>query len=100
MTVAPAVREAYAPLMHKLQNFYATTGKHLSDTELFIALEQRFGDEILNTICVPFGLTTGSCLIIARQLLRETEVSSASSPGKKRLFSFLDTFLRERGQCA
>lgn len=52
--LAPALRE-----------FYKTQCVGLSNVDLALRLEQRFGREITDTICTPNGFTVGGCLIIA-----------------------------------
>lgn len=56
-------------LTDRMKHWY---GEHatMSDKELFIALEGEFGNDIVQQVCVPHGLTQGGCLVAAIYLLR------------------------------
>ena len=59
-------------LMPPIREFYAKLGRrNITDAELAMEIERRFGDRILHEVCLPHGLFMGSCLLIAIQALRE-----------------------------
>lgn len=55
----------FAALAPQLQSFYRTEGTGLSNADLALQIEQRFGRQITDTICTPNSLTFGGCLIVA-----------------------------------
>jgi len=48
-----------------LRQLYQKLGRHVSDTDLLIEIELRFGDEIVKKVCIPHGVDQGVCLVIA-----------------------------------
>jgi hypothetical protein len=56
--------EVIAPLAQKLRDFYDKL-KPIDDNELFIRIEQEFGQLLLYEICIPHALHLGACLVIA-----------------------------------
>lgn len=58
-------------LKHELQSFYAKLGKRLSDRDLAIEIERRFGRKILEEVCIPHGLFQGVCLILAKEVAKQ-----------------------------
>ncbi len=60
------------PLMPAIRDFYAKLGRrNITDAELALEIERRFGDRILHEVCIPHGLYMGACLLIAVQALKE-----------------------------
>ncbi len=59
-------------LLPPLREFYATLGRqHITDTELALEIEKRFGDQIVQKVCIPHGLFMGACLLIAIAAIKE-----------------------------
>jgi hypothetical protein len=59
-------------LMPPIREFYAKLGRrNITDAELAMEIERRFGDRILHEVCLPHGLYMGACLLIAIQAVRE-----------------------------
>jgi hypothetical protein len=59
-------------LIPSIREFYAKLGRsNITDAELALEIERRFGDRILNEVCIPHGLFMGSCLLIALQAVKE-----------------------------
>ena len=57
---------AVAPFLDMFLPFYAgllASDPNISEQDMFVAFEQKFGDYILQKICIPNGLTSGSCLL-------------------------------------
>jgi hypothetical protein len=49
----------------RLIEWYANYAGRKSDASLLLGIEQNFGVDILNLVCLPCGLSYGACLIIA-----------------------------------
>lgn len=60
-----------ATMSTELRAFYARLGRRMSDRELAIEIERKYGDEILKKVCIPNGISAGACLIIALEVARE-----------------------------
>ncbi len=58
-------------LIPPIRDFYAKLGRrNITDAELAMEIERRFGDRILNEVCIPHGLYMGACLLIAIQAIK------------------------------
>jgi len=58
-------------LIPPIRDFYAKSGRrNITDAELAMEIERRFGDRILNEVCIPHGLYMGACLLIAIQAIK------------------------------
>jgi hypothetical protein len=68
--VAPETREWIAPLADKLNAFYNRIGRNMTQRELFLEIERNFGDQLLNEVCIPRGLSQGACIIIAMESMK------------------------------
>jgi hypothetical protein len=54
------------------QEFNAKLGhQNITDTELALEIERRFGDQLVQKVCIPHGLFMGACLLIAISALKE-----------------------------
>ncbi len=71
ITIKDEVKEWYKEIANDLKVFYIRTGIRLTERELFIAIERRFGTRILKEICIPHNLNQGECLIIAMAVAKE-----------------------------
>jgi hypothetical protein len=59
-------------LIPPIREFYSKLGRrNITDAELAMEIERRFGDRILNEVCIPHGLYMGACLLIAIQAVKE-----------------------------
>ena len=59
-------------LLPPIREFYATLGRrNITDEELAMEIERRFGDRILHEVCIPHGLFMGACLLIAIQAVKD-----------------------------
>ena len=65
------VQDWLKELAQPLQDFYASLGRHLSTTDLAAEIELRFGNQIVQKMCIPHGLSQGACLIIAIEVARK-----------------------------
>lgn len=53
-------------LLPPLREFYAKLGhRNITETELALEVERRFGDQLMQKVCIPHGLFTGARLLIA-----------------------------------
>ena len=71
LTVTPEAKAWMHGLAEQLRDFYAKLGHRMTDRELALEIERRFGDEILHKVCIPNGLYEGACLIIAMEIAKE-----------------------------
>jgi len=44
----------------------------ISDKDLFIELEMKFGDDLVKQVCIPHNLTAGACMILVIEGCRGT----------------------------
>lgn len=66
-------RRRLEPLKARLASWYATNGYRFDNqNKLFWELEENFGDEIVQHVCIPYGLHDAECLAAAVLLCRET----------------------------
>jgi hypothetical protein len=63
-------RAAIAPLLEPLETFYRTEGRALSDLDLIIEIERRFGDRILKDVCIPCHIRNAACLVMAAEIVK------------------------------
>jgi hypothetical protein len=68
----PETRAWYDGMAADLKMFYGKVGARLTERELFIEIEQRFGDRLQKEICIPHGLTAGACILAAMAICRES----------------------------
>ena len=71
INISPEARQWLADLADALRDFYNRLGRHLTDADLMMEIERRFGQEIMEKVCVPHGLFQGACLLIAMAVARE-----------------------------
>jgi hypothetical protein len=69
--VSEEAKEWMKPLIVPIQEFYAKLGRRMTDNELAMEIERRFGDRILEEVCIPHGLHMGACLLIAMQAAKD-----------------------------
>jgi hypothetical protein len=60
------------PLREKLLEFHRTEGKYLDAVSAIIKIEDRFGAEIVEKVCIPNGMKNGECLLLALCVSRGT----------------------------
>jgi hypothetical protein len=70
--VVPEALEWMQGMADELRQFYDSIGKRLTDTELAIEIERRFGERILHEVCIPNKLYQGVCLIIAAEVAKRS----------------------------
>ena len=66
-------RERLEPLKKVLQHWYLKEGFRQDDEgKLFWAIERKFGEKILQEVCLPHNLQNAECLVAAVLLCRES----------------------------
>lgn len=76
-------RQMFGPFGGELEVFYSGLDRTLSDSELALEIERKFGDRILKEVCLPNDMKYGACLLIAVSLAKQgskidlTEASNA-----------------------
>lgn len=61
------------PILGPIRDFYKSLGRKMTEYELMMEIERRFGEQILDEVCIPHGLSQGACLLIAVQAAMETD---------------------------
>jgi hypothetical protein len=69
--VSDEAKEWMAPLIAPIREFYKGLGRRMTERDLYIEIERRFGEQILREVCIPHGLSQGACLLIAVQAVRD-----------------------------
>jgi hypothetical protein len=54
-----------AELGRAIQQYFSRLGRNLTRTEMAAEIERRFGERIVDEVCVPNGFSEGACLILA-----------------------------------
>lgn len=75
VVISDEAKKWMAGMAIELQQFYRKLGRNLTDRELAYEIERRFGDEILKKVCIPNGLYSGACLLIAMEVAKEISKS-------------------------
>ncbi len=60
------VFESILPLIDNIVKFYVEFKKNkpkVTEREMFIAIEQQFGDQLVERICIPMNVQLGACVI-------------------------------------
>ena len=77
--VTDEAKQWMKPLLASIRDFYRETGGNLTDRELALEIERRFGEQILNEVCIPHRLSQGACLLIAIQAAVDEKIKSCLS---------------------
>jgi hypothetical protein len=72
--VSPEARDWLAQLAPDLQDIYDREWRELDDNALALAIEARFGDRIVQEVCIPNKISHFQCLLIACAVARETQL--------------------------
>ena len=56
----------------KLIDWYENYEGRASDASVLLGIEQAFGNELMNRVCLPCKLSYGACLIIALAVAKQT----------------------------
>lgn len=60
------------PLKPQLMELYQK--KKLDDLDMLLEIEKYFGEEIVRSVCVPYKMSHGACLILALGVAKDTTV--------------------------
>jgi hypothetical protein len=72
LIISDEVMAKLDPLKLRLIDWYNRyEGRH-SDASVLLGIEQEFGNELLNAVCFPCGLSYGACLIIALSVAKQS----------------------------
>ncbi len=71
VSITPEARNMMGEMIPILQYYYKQEGYKLSDGELMLDIERRFGDDLLRLVCLPNKLDAGACLIMALMVAKE-----------------------------
>lgn len=55
--------DALAPLHEALKAFYCDGGSHMNERDQFVELESRFGERLVDAVCIPLKISQGQCLL-------------------------------------
>jgi hypothetical protein len=61
------------PLLKDLRAWYRGEGTQLPDRELFLKIEECFGDRLVREVCIPRKVYALSCILAAIELIKEPE---------------------------
>ncbi len=62
---SPKAVAAIQPLKQELRRFFLLQNRHVSDLELAMEIERRFGDLLIEKVCKVLGLDDGGCWHLA-----------------------------------
>ena len=61
----PSAIQLMDGLADELKGFYSRLGRQITDAELALEIERRWGEKILKEVCIPMGMHLGACLLLA-----------------------------------
>ena len=73
-----------------LRAFYRKLGRNISEKDLAIEIERRYGQEILEKVCIPHGLFQGACLLIAMEVARESTLPNTGDEASDKVLKAAD----------
>lgn len=68
-------KQLLAHLAGELKKWYRESWHKLDDSALLLEIEKRYGENIVNTVCIPHQLSQGVCLLIAAAVAKEGYVA-------------------------
>lgn len=73
VTATDEARTWFNGLKADLRKFYREVGRSLTERQLFVEVERRFGDRLLHEVCIPHGMIAGACIWAAIDVARGTD---------------------------
>ena len=73
VTVSAEAKSWLKGLATELRTFYRRLGRTLTERDLLLEIERRYGARILREVCIPHGLFEGACLLIAAAVACEPQ---------------------------
>lgn len=67
------VKQLLGSLATDIRNYYIGLGKQMSDLQLSLLIENKFGKRIVKEFCIPKNLDQGECLIYAVAAAKDTD---------------------------
>jgi len=67
-------KKSLEPIKGRLVEFYDTLPKPTSDVMALLKIEEIFGSQLLELVCIPCGLTHGACLLLALTVAKKANV--------------------------
>ncbi len=71
ITIYEDAKEYVAGFATELKELYKKLGPKVNDRDLFIAIEQTFGERLLNEVCIKHKMERGACIWIALAVAKE-----------------------------
>lgn len=71
LVISQEAKEWMGELAVRLREFYRRLGRTLTNSELALEIERRYGQEIVEKVCIPHGIFQGACLLIAMEVAKE-----------------------------
>jgi hypothetical protein len=71
LLISDEARNLFSPMAEELISYYETCGKNLSEADLFIDVQSKFGDKIFDEICLPLKIMSNACISLAIAFMRE-----------------------------
>jgi len=65
LTFYPSSLARMEPLRERLLEFHRGPGATLSDVDASLKIEELFGAELVDKVCIPSGIRNGVCLLMA-----------------------------------
>ncbi len=67
------IKKIYERYLPELKTYYEKISGHLlTYKELFILIDQEFGERFVREVCVPYNMASGACIDIACTLCKES----------------------------
>lgn len=57
----------------ELREIYEKEWKNLSEEQIALEIEKKFGDRLVKEVCIPNNISYGVCLLIATAIAKNTE---------------------------
>lgn len=70
-----SMEDMLEPFVPDLKQFYAKEGYKMTDRDLFIEIERRFGDRMMHDICIPANVYQGTCVLAAVKVVQKKEAA-------------------------
>lgn len=70
LVVNDDVKKFFDPIVERIQSFYRHRGRRLDPTDLAVAIEITFGDDILEKVCIPHGISMDVALVVAMEVAK------------------------------
>jgi hypothetical protein len=88
------------PIKQNLLDFWKTMPPGISDAEALLLIEARFGDDLLQYVCIPCKLSHGACLLLALTIAKQSTQFDLDPPRLgpiSRAAALVSEFLKGRG---